>query len=157
MAAPTIDFVFEDWKMAKDRIKHFDDVVVRIRLQGIGIAAAIMSIGVASLEFTGVIRFAIGPVTLTGAAVIVFLGSLYLFPVLALDWLHYKLLILAVGRAIEIENDPTYQGKLLITHTLTSRRLTFFHNAILVAIYIGLIAFGLVLALVLNALPATAP
>src|SRR5437667_11909579 len=110
MVAPSIDYPFEDWKMAKDRIKHFDDVVVRIRLQGIGIAATIMSIGVASVRFTGVVRIMIGGLSVTGVAAIAFLGSLYLIPVAALDWFHYKLLILYVERALEVENDAKYKG-----------------------------------------------
>ena len=151
MATP--DFVFEDWKMAKDRIKHFDDVVVRIRLQGLGIAATIMSIGAASLQFTGAVRFPLGPFTLAGSALIVLLGALYLIPVAALDWLHYQLLIRSVGRALEIERLPDYRGKLCITTELTSFKLTRLHNVVLVAVYSGLAVFGVILFLVLNAVP----
>lgn len=154
MAAPGIDYVFEDWLMAKDRIKHFDDIVVRIRLEGIGIAAAIMSIGAASVEFTGAIRLSLSSLTLTGPAAIVLLGTLYLIPVAALDGLHYSLLLRSVNRALDIENDPTYRGKLCITTELTSKTLTRLHNVILMAVYVGLFVFGLILAFVLNSLPA---
>ena len=152
MAAP--DYVFEDWKMAKDRIKHFDDVVVRIRLQGLGIAATIMSIGAASLQFTGAVRISIGPYTVAGSAVIVLLGSFYLIPVAALDYFHYQLLIRSVGRALEIERLEPYSGKLCITTELTSVKLTRFHNAVLLAVYAVLAIFGVILFFVLNAVPA---
>jgi hypothetical protein len=47
-----MDLVLKDWEMTKDRIKHFDDATIRLRLQGIPIGTAIQAIGLsASAEF----------------------------------------------------------------------------------------------------------
>src|SRR6266567_1441091 len=39
------ELYLKDWEMTKDRIKHFDDVVIRIRTQGVPLATAILAAG----------------------------------------------------------------------------------------------------------------
>lgn len=144
------DLILKDWEMTKDRIKHFDDVVIRMRLQGIPIATAIMAVGLASFPYTHAIKVFLFQWITTATSVIIALGSIYLIPILALDALHYKLLLLSVDHAKRIEQLPKYKGKLQITTVLTSPKLTRLHTICAGAVYLGVIAFGFVLAYVIN-------
>ncbi len=146
------DLTLKDWEMTKDRIKHFDDVVIRLRLQGIPIATAIMAVGLASFPYTHPIRVSIFHWVITATSLIIALGSVYLIPIFALDALHYKLLLLSVKHAKEIEQSPKYKGKLQVTTILTSPILTRVHTVCALAVYLGVIVFGFVLAYVINLL-----
>ena len=68
------DLILKDWEMTKDRIKHFDDVIIRLRIQGIPIAAAIQAAGFASIDYTKNIFFLGCSLT----SLILIFGSLYL-------------------------------------------------------------------------------
>ena len=143
------DLVLEDWKMTKDRIKHFDDVVIRLRLQGIPIGTAIQAVGLASVQYTQNIK--IGGIS--AASLIVALGSVYLLPIFFLDLLHYNLLLISVKHGKYIEELPAYKGKLNITKKLTSHKLTLLHTVSAIFVYSGVIALGFVLAYFINTLP----
>lgn len=143
------DLILEDWKITKDRIKHFDDVVIRLRLQGIPIATAILAMGLASFEYTHNIKF----LGINTTSLIVALGALYLLPVFFLDMLHYKLLLISVKHGQLIEAIPKYKGKLQITTKLTSPKLTTVHTICAIVIYICIIVCGFVLAYYINTLP----
>jgi len=146
------DLILKDWEMTKDRIKHFDDVVIRMRLQGIPIATAILAVGLASFPYTHPIKVSILHWVITATSVIIALGSIYLIPIFVLDALHYNLLLRSIEHAKQIEQLPKYKGKLQITTILTSPILTRLHTICAVAVYLGVIAFGFVLAYVINLL-----
>lgn len=143
------DLILKDWEMTKDRIKHFDDAVIRLRLQGIPIGTAIQAIGLASFQYTQNIRIA----NVSATSFIVALGSIYLIPIFLLDMLHYKLLLIAVEHAQEIEAMPKYKGKLRITTKLTKPWLTKLHSACAMIVYLSVIAFGFIFAYILNRIP----
>jgi len=140
------DLILKDWEMTKDRIKHFDDVTVRLRLQGIPIGTTIQAIGLASFQYTQNIR--IWGVTAT--SLIIALGSIYLIPIFLLDILHYKLLLISVEHAKQIEAMPKYKDKLQITTRLTSPRLTILHWICAIVVYSGVIILGFILASFVN-------
>jgi len=144
------DLILKDWEMTKDRIKHFDDVVIRLRLQGIPIGTAIQAIGLASFQYTQNIRIWN---ILSAASLIVALGSIYLIPIFALDMLHYTLLLISVEHARQIEAMPKYKGKLQITTRLTKPLLTKLHWFCAIAVYIGIIIAGFILAYFINGIP----
>jgi len=143
------DLILKDWEITKDRIKHFDDAVIRLRLQGIPIGTAIQAIGLASFSYTHNIR--VWGVSAT--SLIIALGAIYLIPIFLLDVLHYKLLLISVEHAKEIEAMPKYLGKLRITTKLTSHKLTILHWACAIVVYLGVIILGLFLAYLVNTIP----
>ena len=143
------DLILKDWEMTKDRIKHFDDIVIRLRLQGIPIGTAIQAIGLASFSYTHSIRVW----GISATSFIIALGSIYLIPIFLLDIFHYKLLLISVEHGREIEAMPQYRGKLQITTKLTSRKLTVLHWACAIAVYLGVIVFGFILAYFVNGMP----
>ena len=134
------DLILKDWEMTKDRIKHFDDVVIRLRIQGIPIAATIQAAGLASIEYTKDIIFC----GLSLTSLILIFGSLYLIPIFGLDLFHFKLLIISVNHAKNIEDSSEFKGKLQITSKLTSPILTWLHTILAAAIYLILILFGII-------------
>ena len=140
------DLILKDWETTKDRIKHFDDTVIRLRLQGIPIGTAIQAVGLASFQYTQDITLW----GLSATSLIIALGSIYLIPIFLLDMLHYKLLLISVGHAKEIEAMPKYKGKLQITTKLTSHKLTLLHWACAIAVYLGVIALGFIVAYLVN-------
>lgn len=144
------DLVLKDWEMTKDRIKHFDDVTIRLRLQGIPIGTAIQAIGLASFQYTQNIR--VWGVTAT--SLIIALGSIYLIPIFLLDILHYKLMLISVEHAKQIESMSKYKGKLQITTKLTTPKLTLLHWICAMTVYLGVIFFGFVLAYFVNSVTA---
>ena len=144
------DLILKDWEMTKDRIKHFDDVVIRIRLNGIPIGTAIQAAGLASLKYTHTFKFGgiISPTSL-----IIAIGSIYLVPIFLLDMLHYDLLMKSVKHGMNIEDQPKYKGKLQITTKLTSDTLTKLHYYCAILVYAGSILGGLLVAFIINTLP----
>jgi predicted PurR-regulated permease PerM len=145
------DLILEDWKMTKDRIKHFDDLIFRLRLEGIPIASGIIGVGLASFQYTSDIIFQIGNFTINATSIVVLLGAFYLMPVFALDMVYYKLLNKAVNHAREIESKEFNQN-LKITGILTSHFLTYAHTAIAIFIYLSLMAASFALAIAVNSL-----
>lgn len=147
------DLILEDWKVTKDRIKHFDEVVIRLRLGGIPIASAIIGAGLASFQYTSQIVFNIGRFTINATSIVILLGAFYLLPIFALDMFHFHLLLISVKHARQIEQQKKYKGKLQITTKLTSPILTKMHTAIAILIYVGVFATALALAYAVNFLP----
>jgi len=116
-------FLLEDWKMTKDRIKHFDDVVIRIRVQAIPISSVFFIAG------WGLFREGFG-----WASWLFILAAIYILPIAVLDYFHYNLLVKAVRHAIDLEQNK-FHNKLQITQKLTSRWLTFLHSFAALGIY----------------------
>jgi len=150
-----VDLVFEDWKMTKDRIKHFDDIVIRLRLEGIPIASAVIGAALISFQYTSKIVFSICSLKINATSIVILLGAVYLLPILALDMFYYKLLMISVEHARQIEKREKYKGKLQITTKLTTGILTTAHRVIAIIIYIGVFVTALVLAYAVNYLPNT--
>lgn len=137
------EFFIKDWEMTKDRIKHFDDVVIRLRIQGLPIATAIQAAGWISFPYTK--NIIVPFFNCTTAALILLFGSLYLIPIMILDMFHLHLMLKAVGYAKFIENDK-FGGKIQITNKLTSRGLTLLHSVVAASVYLLILAFGLISA-----------
>lgn len=144
------DLIFEDWKMTKDRIKHFDDTVIRLRLQGIPIATAIMTLALTSIKFTQPIEINLFCFKFCATSLIMLIGAFYIIPIFLLDMVHYKLLILSVEHAISIEKQQKYKDKLKITQVLTSPLLTRLHTWSVNILYVLLFLSGLMLAYYVN-------
>lgn len=142
------DILLEDWKITKDRIKHFDDVIMKTRVQGLPIATTIQAAAFASLGSIGKISIQFAGFDLHVFSLIIFAGLVYLVPILLLDLLHYKLLLKAVAHAKSIEERPQFVGKLEITHKLSSRGLSFLHAAGGYGVYIVVFASGIYFALI---------
>lgn len=133
------DLILRDWEITKDRIKHFNDVIIRLRMRGIPIAAAIQAAGLASIEYTKDLRF----FGWSLISLILIFGSLYLLPIIGLDLFHFRLLLLAVSHAKSIEQLPEYKNKLQITTKLTSPILTGVHVILAVILYGVVFIFGI--------------
>jgi hypothetical protein len=147
------DLVFEDWKMTKDRIKHFDDIVIRLRIGGIPIASAIIGAGLASFQYTSAIIFPMGSLTISATSIVILLGAFYLLPIFALDMFHFRLLLISVRHARQIEQQEKYKGKLQITTKLTSPALTVSHSVVAICIYVFVFIVALWLAYAVNFIP----
>ena len=112
--------------MTKDRIKHFDDVVMKTRVHGIPIATAMQiaafvtaqNIGGITTSFFGLSVFSL----------IIIASLVYLVPVLLLDIVHFVLLLRAVKHAKNIESISTFKDNLRITHQLSDTKLTILHS-----------------------------
>ncbi len=130
----------EDWKMTKDRIKHFDDMVMKTRVQGLPIATAIQAIAFATLTSVGKIQTNV--LGLPVFSLIIIAGLIYLIPVLLLDILHLALLTKAVKHAKLIE-DNYFKDKLTITNVLSDKKLTVLHVVGGLGIYAVVFGAGL--------------
>lgn len=144
------DLILEDWKMTKDRIKHFDDIVIRLRLEGVPITMAIIGAGLASFQYTSKVIFQISNYSLNATSIVILLGALYILPVCILDLFHYHLLVIAVDHAKSIEQQERFRGKLQITTKLTSPTLTIIHVVVAMVIYVTLFVAALILAYMVN-------
>jgi hypothetical protein len=147
------DLILEDWKMTKDRIKHFDDIVIRLRLGGVPIASAIIGAGLASFQYTSTLLFHIWSYTINATSIVILLGALYILPICILDVFHYHLLVIAVDHARQIEQQDKFRGKLQITTKLTSPILTKIHLSVAIIIYTFVFSIALILSYTVNALP----
>jgi len=128
------DLRLEDWKMPNDRVKYLDDTVMRTRLQGLPIATSIQAaafttlgakiedttVGLTNVLSVGDFDFAVFQLIL-GA------GLAHLIPVLLLDILHYRLLLVAAEHTTDIE-DKYFKDKLSITSKLTHSKYTNMHT-----------------------------
>jgi len=120
------DLILEDWKMTKDRIKHFDDVVMKTRVQGIPIATAMQIAAFVTAASVGGITT--GFFGLPVFSLIIIASLIYLLPVLLLDIFHFIMLLRAVDHAKSIEEKEPFKGKLQITTKLSSRSMSIFHS-----------------------------
>jgi quinol-cytochrome oxidoreductase complex cytochrome b subunit len=146
------DLILEDWKMTKDRIKHFDDIVIRLRLEAVPIAIGIIGAGLTSFQYTSKVIFRINNISLNATSIVILMAALYIVPVCVLDLFHYHLLLIAVNHARSIEQQERFKGKLQITTKLTSPILTLIHLIFALAIYVMLFVASLVLAYMINML-----
>lgn len=140
------EIILEDWKMTKDRIKHFDDVVMRTRLQGIPIATALQAAAVLTADTFEKIAVTIPYLNFNIPlfSLIVLAGLVYLIPVIFLDWVHFILLMKAVKHALKIEAYPQFKNKLGITGALTSKSLTWLHKGGAIFAYLLIMTVGLI-------------
>jgi hypothetical protein len=144
------DLILEDWKMTKDRIKHFDDIVIRLRLEGVPITSAIIGAGLASFQYTSKVVFRINNYALNATSIVLLLGAFYIFPICILDLFHYRLLVIAVDHARSIEQEEKFKGRLQITTKLTSPTLTRIHLIVAMFIYVALFIGAIILAYMVN-------
>ncbi|WAI01233.1 hypothetical protein [Methanogenium organophilum] len=114
----------EDWKVTKDRIRHFDDIILKIRLEGIPIALALFSIGYYLIPILQINEV---PVFGNAACIPFFAVSFYIIGLMGMDFVHFVLLLGSVDHSKWIENLPQFKGKLQITTKLTNIKLTWFH------------------------------
>lgn len=129
MSKPFTDdeLILKDWEMTKDRIKHFDDAVIKLRTEGIPIAVAIQGGAWAALNYTKDLRIPILCWNPTVVSIVFLLGFFYLLGIGMLDALHFHLLRIAVRHGRGIERLPQFKDKLLITTKLTGKGLTLVH------------------------------
>ena len=120
-----IDLIVINWQSFKDRIKFFDDIIARLRLEGTPICIGIYTLGY-----------------LVHFQLIYLLGIAYIFGILCLDLLHFKLLRVAVKKAKEIEN-KFEDGILTVTKSLTTKWRTIYHFIGIFILYGVLIVAGI--------------
>jgi len=138
----------EDWKMAKDRIKHFDDVIMRTRIQGLPIGTGLQAVAFITSNSIGRVQWDVsGYFSIPVFSLIMFASVLYLIPVFLFDIVHFRLLILSVRHAREIENQSCFKDKLQITNKLTSPKLTRLHEFAGYGIYVIVIGSGILFGL----------
>jgi len=128
----------EDWKMTKDRIKHFDNMVITIRTQGVPVATAILAAGLIASQTLKSIPVDLAIIKVSSLSLVFASSALLITAIGLLDLLHYNLLLLAVGHAWKLETRPEFKGKLQITHKLTSPLLTYAHSLAAAVIYVSL-------------------
>lgn len=142
------DLRLEDWRVTKNRISHFNGNLIRLRIQGIPIATAIQAAAFIAFKDIPHIPFNFLGLQLPSAINLIFLSSaLYLAPIMLLDFFYFRMLKLSVEHAIDIERIPSFYGKISITRTLTSKRLTLAHRIGAYTIYAVIILVGVYLAL----------
>src|SRR5438046_6606007 len=132
--------------MTKDRIKHFDDMVIRIRTQGVPVATAILAAAFIASPTLKSIQVDLSLIKVSSLSLVFGASALLITAIGLLDMLHYNLLLLAVNHALELENRSEFKGKLRITHKLTSPLLTFAHSAAATAIYVSVAGAAVYLA-----------
>lgn len=121
------DLILLNWKTFKDRIKFFDEIISRLRLEGTPICIGIFTLGYLAQFW-----------------VIYLLGIIYISGILCLDILHFWLLIVSVKKAKEIEEK--FEGNFLsVTQDLTSKLRTVFHILGVFILYIAFILAGIFL------------
>jgi hypothetical protein len=136
----------EDWKVANDRVKYLDDTVMRTRVQGIPIATSILAAAYATIGAKiGDISIGQSMISIFGFDFSVFqliiaAGLGYLIPVLLLDILHYRLLLLAKDYTIKLEE--SFDNKLHITSELSAPHLTHLHTIGGYSVYGLIFLFG---------------
>lgn len=142
----TTELQLEDWKMTKDRIKHFDDVIMRTRVGGLPIATGLQTVAFLTSDTIGKIHPDLIPFNLSIFSLIMISSVFYIIPVFLFDILHFQLLVKAVRHAREIEASDHFKGKLQITTKLTSHKLTTLHRYAGYAIYIAIMVTGIIFA-----------
>lgn len=102
--APTasqIDFLSTEYRECRSAIGRFDDILVKLRTQGLAFVLAFE--GVAAIVSERMIVLSIGGVDVRAAAIIQLVSILLVVPVFALDYLYTRFLVAAVQRAQAIE------------------------------------------------------
>ena len=126
----TLELTIINWQMFKDRIKFFDDIISRLRLEGIPICIAIYTFGY-----------------LSNFWLVYLLGVLYVSGILCLDILHMRLLMISVNKAKNIESK--FENSILsVTTDLESGKRTFIHYFGAGILYGSLIIAGVILSII---------
>jgi len=118
--------ILKDWEVTKDRIKHFDNVVMTVRVHGIPISTAFLTIGWVLISNNPDLKW---------VRYVFLFASLYLIPIAFLDFLHYDLMLKSVKHAKKIEKTTPFNNTLKITTKLTSPVLTTFHTVSALLVY----------------------
>ena len=79
------DLELKDWKAAKYKIEHFDQILVRMRLYAIPIAIGVFVMGLTAYQFHYTVQVSILSMTVSGTSLILMAGSIYLTAIFALD------------------------------------------------------------------------
>ena len=135
------DYYLEDWKMTKDRIAHFDNKILTVRLQGMPIATGIQAAGIGLSGYLSEIESPLPVFSL-----IMLVSIVYIIPIFFLDIYNLKLLRLSVGHAIDLERDK-FNKKISITHSLTSDKLSALNKIGGAITYLVIICVGIGLAI----------
>lgn len=126
----TIELTIINWQMFKDRIKFFDDIISRLRLEGTPICIAIYTFGY-----------------LSNFWLVYLLGILYVSGILCLDILHMRFLMISVNKAKNIESK--FENSILsVTTDLESGKRTFIHYFGAGILYGSLIIAGVILSII---------
>lgn len=136
------ELLLEEWKITKDRISHFDEIVIRLRIEGISLALLIIGIGFTIVQYAP--KVYVNLLQWSAAGLIFIFASLYLIPIFSFDMLHYYLLLKSVKHSIEIERE-LFLDKIAITQKLTAKTLTVIHSIFFIALYIVIITMGFLL------------
>ena len=126
----SLELTIVNWQMFKDRIKFFDDIISRLRLEGTPICIAIYTFGY-----------------LSNFWLVYLLGIFYVFGILCLDLLHMRLLMTSVDKAKQIES-KFENSELSVTTDLESVKRTFIHYFGAGILYGSLIVAGVVLIII---------
>src|SRR6266705_2721168 len=140
------ELYLKDWEMTKDRIKHFDDMVIRIRTQGVPVATAIIAAAFIASSTLESVKVNLSLIKVSYLSLVIGSSALLVTAIGLLDLLHYNLLLLAVRHAWNLEELPEFVGRLRITHQLTSPLLTFAHSAAAAVIYVSIASAAIYLA-----------
>jgi hypothetical protein len=136
------ELLLEEWKVTKDRISHFDEIVIRLRLEGISLALLIIGIGFMIVQYAPTVH--VTEIDFSAAGLVFIFASAYLIPIFFFDMFHYHLLIKSVEHSIWIENQ-IFPGRKSITQKLTSKFLTTIHSILFIGLYLIIISMGFVL------------
>ena len=122
-----IDLIVINWKTFKDRIKFFDDIIAKLRLEGTPICIGIYTLGYLAQFWC-----------------VYMLGIFYIFGILCLDSLHFILLMAAVKQAKNIEGK--FEKEILtVTKYLTTKWRTALHFIGVFILYAAFMIVGVVL------------
>jgi len=135
------DYVLEDWKMTKDKISHFDDILFRTRLEGLPISTGLQAAAFAVDGFVGSMHLAIFGHNIPIFSLIMLASVFYLIPIMMLDKLYFKFLCTAVDHAESIEEN-NFENKIQITTKLTSLKNTKRHYKTMFLMYFVVMATG---------------
>ena len=135
------DYVLEDWKMTKDRIGHFDDVLFRTRLEGLPISTGLQAAAFAVDGFVGSMHLAIFGYDVPIFSLIMLASIFYLIPIMMLDRIYFKFLVTAAEHAKSIEA-KFFENKIQITTKLTSLENTKRHYNAVFLMYFVVMATG---------------
>ena len=136
------ELLLEEWKLTKDRISHFDEIVIRLRLEGISLALLIIGIGFMIVQYAPTVH--VTEIDFSAAGLVFIFASAYLIPIFFFDMLHYHLLIQSVEHSISIEK-MIFSDRKSITQKLTSKFLTTIHSVLFIALYLIIISMGFIL------------
>jgi hypothetical protein len=140
------ELVLEDWKMAKDRIKSFNDQVNAIRISGIPLVLVIIAVGFVIIDKLNLITI---PLINCNAAIIPFVfAALFTIPLCLLDIIYYNMLLKAVQHAHSIERREPFKHLICITDKITCPKLQVLHTTSLVALYGTIFMLCLILIVV---------